>query len=142
MNNPYITVFILLTISGMIDAGYLYYRHWKKKKYNAALTCPLGSDCSAVTESKWGYFLGVKNEIWGMLYYISLFVGILILLFNVSFFLDLKLALLLATGFGVLYSLFLTLVQIIKIKQYCLYCLISAGISLLLFVSSVAIFYN
>ena len=139
MNNPYITTFILLTISGMIDAGYLYYRH-HKKTHGATLICPLGSDCSAVTESKWGYFLGVKNEIWGLLYYFSLFVGILTLVIAPNIIPYIKFLLLGVTGFGVLYSIFLTLVQIIKIKQYCLYCLISAGISLLLFLNSIVLF--
>ncbi|MBT3539268.1 hypothetical protein HOF40_03535 [Candidatus Parcubacteria bacterium] len=139
MNNIYTIIFTLLTVSGIIDAGYLYYRYYKKT-HGASFTCPLGQDCNAVVESKWGYFLGVKNEIWGLLYYISLFIGILIFLIMPNLISIMPLLLLGATGFGLLYSLFLTLVQIIKIKQYCLYCLISAGISLLLFLNSIALF--
>ena len=132
---PFVTTFIVLSVAGVVDAGYLFYTHRKKKP----LVCPLDHPCDVVTESKWSHMVGVRNETLGLLYYVLLFVGILVtfavpayasLLFKLLFF---------GTMGGFLFSLFLIYLQIAVIKNYCLYCMISAALSLLLFLNSVAL---
>ncbi len=117
-------IFVILVFLGIVDSIYLIY----KNRPNKTLTCPLNSDCNAVLQSKWNKFLGVKNEIWGLLYYIGILSLFGLLVYG---FLE-KEILFGAISFGVLYSGFLTYVQIFKIKEYCLYCLFSAGINILL----------
>ena len=133
---PFVTTFILLSILGVIDAGYLFHSHRKEKP----LICPLDHPCDVVTESKWARMLGVRNETLGLLYYVVLFVGIVWavmapaaspLLFKLLFFAALG---------GFLFSLFLVYLQIVVIKNYCFYCMISAGISFLLFLNSCYLF--
>lgn len=134
MLSPYL--FIFITLLGIVDVIYILYKNRPTKQ----LVCPFNSDCHAVLESKWNKFLGVKNEYWGLLYYSSLLILISLFLSSVDFVLDWKLVLLLMTGFGVIYSSYLTIIQIIKIKEYCFYCLVSAGVALLLFVNAIFIF--
>lgn len=125
-------LFVLLCCLGITDVIYLLY----KNRPTQNLVCPLNGNCHAVLESRWNRFLGIKNEYWGLLYYLSLLIVLGLSLFFVEIVLDWKLVLILMTGLGVLYSFFLILVQVVKIKEYCFYCLMSAGVSLLLFVVS------
>ena len=129
--------FITLAIIGMLDAGYLIWKHYQ---HNAGpLVCPLDHDCSKVTESKWSSIFFIRNEVLGLLFYVSMLAaGIAVFLRPGLSLLSFPLALLikLAAGSGVVFSLFLIWVQIYKIKDYCFYCMISALITLLLFVNS------
>ncbi len=125
--------FITLAIVGMLDAGYLLWRHYHKS--NEPLICPLNNDCSKVTESEWSTLFGVRNEILGLLFYICILAGGIVSVFfpsNTTLFLLLRIA----TGLGLLFSLFLIWLQIYKIRNYCFYCMLSALITLLLFVNS------
>lgn len=118
---------ILLSLLGALNAGYLAYEHYRKKP----LVCPLDHDCSVVTESKWSHILGVRNEVLGTLFYVSLFAGgigavVLPMYAPVLFFLFMLAAI---SAFA--FSAFLVGIQLFVIKDYCFYCLISAFINLL-----------
>lgn len=125
--------FIVLSIMGVLDAGYLLYQHLKKKP----LICPLDHDCSVVTESKWSNFLGIRNEFLGVVFYILVLSIILASVFSPSNAQKLYFLLLLFTGISLLFSVALTFVQIFAIKDYCFYCVISAVLTFLLFINSV-----
>jgi len=103
---PFIATFIVLTISGVLDAGYLVYQHRRKKP----LVCPLNHDCSVVTESKWSYIFYFRNETLGLLFYLSLLSGILGIIFFPAYASILYLLILLATTLGLLFSIFLILI--------------------------------
>lgn len=126
---PFLATFIVLAVAGIVDTGYLVYKHRQKKP----LVCPINHDCNVVTESRWGNFLGIRNETLGLIFYISL----LSLAWRGNYSL-----LFLITGIGLLYSLFLVWLQVYVIKNYCFYCLISALISLLLFFNSVYLWWT
>lgn len=129
-----VTSFFVLSLLGVIDSGYLFYK--RKKKH--PLVCPLNTDCAAVLDSKYNTFLGVHNEIWGGLYYLTLLVvmGAIVLGIFRDHFLTILFPM---TTFGFLYSLYLTGVQIFKIKEYCLYCLLSALITFLILLVSLGL---
>lgn len=130
------TVFFVLSILGIADAGYLTYKHTRKQP----LVCPIGDSCSLVTESRWSHLFGVRTEVLGLLYYLSLLFGILGILLIPAVREQLLGLLLWVTGFGVLFSIFLVSLQAFVIKNYCFYCMISALLSLLLFFDSVVLF--
>lgn len=132
----FIVTFILLSAAGLINASYLTYKHFQKKP----LVCPINHDCNAVVESKWGDFLGVRNEILGVLFYAAMLAGILISLTAPNFLPLLPTLLFIGAAIGLVFSIILTLIQKFAIKEFCFYCLISAGISLLLFINAVALF--
>lgn len=101
-----------------------------------ALSCSVGS-CDAVNLSSWGSFLGVPVAAWGMGFYAALFV--------VAFagahdrWADhpyLPIALVVMTGTGVLFSAYLTYLELFVIHAICMWCVISATLVTTLFVLS------
>ncbi|OGE84441.1 MAG: hypothetical protein A2846_02660 [Candidatus Doudnabacteria bacterium RIFCSPHIGHO2_01_FULL_49_9] len=135
----YERILIVLAFFGLMDSLYLWYEH---RTSNATLICPLDHDCSAVTESKWSTVFGVRNEILGSFYYLVMLAGgfALVLAPTVSWSLDT--VLLLASLGGFVFSAFLTALQFAVIKDYCFYCLISAGLSALIFINCLIIKYH
>lgn len=128
---PFLATFIVLSAAGIIDSGYLVYAHYEKK----SLICPLDHDCSHVTESKWSHVFGVRNELLGLIFYAGIFmfaVGEVALPAVVSPFYAMAVW---GVGAGVLFSAVLALIQILAIKDYCFYCIISAFLTLSLFLN-------
>lgn len=121
-------IILILTFLGMVDALVIYYKNSKP----GPVACPLHGDCSAVLKSKYSKLFGVKNEIWGFLFYLTLFIFVLLSVFN-TYFLGFMNYVVLASGFGVLYSLYLIYLQVFKIKQSCFYCLLSSLDTVLIF---------
>jgi len=123
-------IYIILIFAGLgiLDAGYIYYKNSKP----APIACPLHSDCTAVLKSKYSKFLGVKNEIWGLLFYLFILLFFISLYFN-TYFLSFLQYIVFISGFGVLYSLYLTYLQAFKIKDFCFYCALSAINTLIIF---------
>ena len=151
VSSPFITTFILLCVLGIFDAGYLVWKH--RKNSHSPLVCPLNHDCSKVTESKWSKILGIRNEVLGALFYCFLLVWMLAFLFfhppsavgtmwelpMLILFGFFPLSLILITALGSFFSLLLIYIQFKIIKDYCFYCIVSAIITLLLFVNSLAL---
>ena len=129
----FLASFMTLAVAGILDAGYLVWQHYRHN--TTPLVCPLNHDCSKVTESKWSSIFIIRNEVLGLLFYVSMITAGLMLFF-VPNFVRLQLLIQLASGFGVFFSVFLLWVQLYKVKDYCFYCLISALLTLLLFVNS------
>jgi len=125
-------LFIVLSVLGIANAAYLVKQHYKKKP----LICPLDHDCSVVTESRWSHIFFIRNEILGLSFFLVLLGGILLSIFAPSLKTTIIFLLPFVTGLGLLFSVFLLLVQIYAIKDYCFYCLISALLTLLLFMVS------
>ena len=136
INSTFTTTFIALSVLGIINSGYLVYKHYKKKP----LVCPLNHDCNVVTESKWSKIFFIRNDTLGLMFYILMFFSMLLLTFNENLIPKLKFIILLATSFSLLFSIFLVLIQKYVIKDYCFYCLISAFLTLLIFLNSFYLF--
>lgn len=127
----FLATLIVLGILGMIDTGYLI---WKQKK-KQLLVCPIGQNCNVVLESRWNKVFFIKNEIIGFLFYVFI-VGVGIFLFlNGGFLQGTKTALMAISGLSFVFSVFLVYIQIKKIKNFCIYCLASALITIFIFVN-------
>ncbi len=133
----FVATFIVLAIAGIFNTGYLVSQHLKTKP----LVCPLDHDCSVVTESRWSKIFGVRNDYLGFVFYSLLFLGILGKIILPSYAQSLATLLVLGTGAGLIFSIFLVFLQIFVIKDYCFYCMISALLALLLFINSLALAY-
>lgn len=101
------------------------------------MVCPLKSDCNAVIHSEYSKFLGIRLEILGMIYYSAIALFYFISLFinfnsNILFFLVLIL-----TVSAFLFSIYLTFIQIFNLKQLCTWCLTSAFLCAVIFVSAI-----
>ncbi len=138
VNLSYLSLYLVLALGGLINSSYLFWNHHKKKP----LVCPLDHDCSVVTESRWSHLFGVRNELLGIIFFVGMLTLGLISLTTVLPSSTILLFILIGSSLGILFSLFLVLLQTFVIKNYCFYCLISAVISTLLFVMSILLFRN
>jgi uncharacterized membrane protein len=136
---PFVILFVLLSLGGIANASYLVYKH--KKKNEQPFVCPLKSDCTAVTESKWSSIFGVRNETLGLLYYIGALLLIIASIILPAYRNTIYLLELMMTGGGFIFSVFLTYLQLVVIKNYCFWCLVSAGIGVLMFGNALVIFF-
>lgn len=132
---PFHAVFLVLSLLGITDAGFLFYKRFEAKP----LVCPINHDCNAVTQSRYSHTFGVPNDLMGLLYYITVFICGLILVVAPGELVNLPRFLWFITGGGFLFSAYLTYLQARVLRDYCFYCLISAGLCTLLFVTSFAL---
>ncbi|MBI2674144.1 MAG: vitamin K epoxide reductase family protein [Candidatus Yanofskybacteria bacterium] len=117
-------IIIFIAFSGFLLAAYI--RH--KKVSKETLVCPLKADCDTVIFSDYSKFFGVPVELLGMAYYLTVAVAYGVFL---SVPVDMPQVIVLGifsiTVIAFLFSLYLTFVQAFALKQWCTWCLISAG---------------
>jgi uncharacterized membrane protein len=126
-------IIAVLSLAGVFLATYL---TLYKLGYLETLACGTGS-CEVVQASKWSKLFGQPVALWGVSFYLAMF--------GVSFTGTLErcaesraigIALVLMSGWGVLFSAWLTYVEIARLHAICRYCVGSALIVLALFVLS------
>jgi len=102
------------------------------------LTCSIGS-CETVNTSKWSTFLHLPVAAWGLLFYSEVFVislvGTMPRLENEPI---LSLLLVAEAAIGVLFSAWLTYVELAVIHAICIWCVTSAGIVVAILLVSIA----
>ena len=114
-----------------------FYIH-KTKRSHKALVCPLDGHCDAVVQSEYSKFFGVPVEIFGMAYYASVVIGYgLFLAFPDSIDPWMSVAVSALTLFSFLFSTYLTFIQAFNLRQWCTWCLTSAGLCSFIFVTSI-----
>lgn len=124
----------LLALGGLAIGAYL---TLYKLGYVGALTCSVGS-CEKVQTSRWSEFLGLPVATWGLGYYAVVLA--LTMAGARERYMDsrgLSLALLVLTGWGTLFSVWLTYLELNVIHAICQWCVISAMIAVILFLLSV-----
>ena len=102
------------------------------------LTCSIGS-CETVNSSKWSRFLGLPVAAWGLLFYLDVFA--IALLATLPRFEDervLSVVLVAESAIGVLFSAWLTYLELAVIHAICIWCITSAVIVTLIFAVSLA----
>jgi uncharacterized membrane protein len=126
-------VMIILAVFGVMDTQYLLTKSQEKE----SVVCFFSEDpnsCNSVLDSKYSTLFGVHLSVYGLCYYI--FVFIFILLFNASKERRYFNLLFLATGWGLLFSIWLTYLQVFVLHNLCFYCIISGLISTMLFITN------
>jgi uncharacterized membrane protein len=125
----------VLSLGGIFLATYL---TLYKLGYIEALACGTGS-CELVQSSRWSKLLGQPVALWGVGFYLAMFalsaagsVGRLV----ESKFIGVALAVM--SGWGVLFSGWLTYVEVARLHAICRYCVGSAVLVAVLFVLSAA----
>jgi len=128
-----INIFVfLLAIMGFGISFYIFYN---KRKHNK-MVCHFGGDCNAVLDSKYNNTFGISNEVGGIIYY--LVVALLVVLFMAGIVgfgsVGIYSTLIFLGAIAVAFSIYLTYVQGVILKNWCQYCLASAVINLLIFI--------
>ena len=124
----------LLALVGLFVAIYL---ALYKLGMLGALSCTVGS-CETVQLSPWAVFLGLPVAVWGVGFYVLVLAlalaGVQERLADAR---GLSLALVALTGWGLLFSAWLTYLELFVIQAICQWCVVSALIVVGLFVLSV-----
>ncbi len=130
-------IIAVLSLAGVFLATYL---TLYKLGYLETLACGSGS-CEVVQASKWSKLFGQPVALWGVCFYLAMF--------GMSFTGALErfaesraigLALVMLSGGGVLFSGWLTYVEVARLHAICRYCVGSAVIVVVLFALSAADF--
>ena len=106
------------------------------------LTCSVGS-CETVNSSRWATFLGIPVAGWGVAWYVGMFV--LALVSTGDRFAEshvVSLVLLLVAVTGLIFSLYLTYLELFRIHAICQWCVVSAIIVTIIFFVCVADYKN
>jgi uncharacterized membrane protein len=102
------------------------------------LTCSIGS-CETVNTSRWSTFLHLPVAAWGLLFYAEVFVismlGTMPRFENEPF---VSLILVVESAFGVLFSAWLTYLELAVIHAICIWCVTSAAIVVAILLVSIA----
>ncbi|MDP2641349.1 MAG: vitamin K epoxide reductase family protein [Candidatus Yanofskybacteria bacterium] len=104
------------------------------KRSGKHLVCPVGSDCNAVVTSKYSRFFGIHLEYLGMTYFAAIFFvyGIMLFLPGLISGIALSFVALLTTG-AFFFSSYLLFVQAFLLRQWCIWCILAAMLSMTIF---------
>ncbi|MBX6333365.1 MAG: vitamin K epoxide reductase family protein [Gemmatimonadaceae bacterium] len=124
----------LLALIGVLVALYL---TLYKMGVIGTLVCQVGS-CERVNTSRWATFLGLPVAAWGLATYVLLLALALAGLQGIA---PRRSAwgLVLLSGWSVLFSAWLTYLELFVIHAVCMWCVTSATLMLLIFISSVVV---
>ena len=126
-------VIAVLSLAGIFVATYL---SLFKLGYVGSLACGTGG-CETVQASRWSIFVGVPVALWGVAFYCGMFVTALAGSFGrLALSRGVSTLLVAMSGWGVLFSGWLTWLEIAKIHAICRYCVVSAVLVLVLFLLS------
>ncbi len=121
----------LVALAGLFVATYL---TLYKLGVIGTLSCGIGS-CETVQLSRWASLLGLPVAVWGVGYYAVVFVLALAGVHGrLAESRGVALALALLTGWGLLFSAWLTYLELFVIDAICQWCVVSAVLAAVLFV--------
>ena len=131
---PLIILVIVLALIGFADATFLL----AERISGAIIPCFITTGCDVVSKSPYSVLFGIPLSAYGMVFYLG--IGLLGLLY-----LDTKNALfarliLLVTTLDFLASAYFIYVQKFLIKAFCIYCILSAVVSTMLFCLGLVIY--
>lgn len=133
VSSSVVVFMFIVALLGFSDAAYLTVEHYR----GVVPPCTLTSDCDLVLTSSYAVVAGIPVALLGTLYYLAILVGLFA-------YLDTKKTAiikwtLLFTIFGLLASFGLIYVQVFVLYSYCMYCIISATVSTVLFISAMEV---
>lgn len=124
---------IISTIVGLVDSLYL---SWIKLSHQETLCLPGIGDCETVNTSRYAEVFGIPIALLGALAYLTI---LALLLFEDRRVVRKEISKMAVFGlslFGVLYSVYLTYIEIAVLRAICPFCVISALAILVIFIFS------
>jgi uncharacterized membrane protein len=116
----------MLSLIGLLDGTYLTWMHYTNGSVNCSLT-----GCEQVLTSQYSVIAGIPLSLLGAVYYLVIFF-LAVALLDTKRWLFLKIIALIS-GIGVLVSSYLVYLQVTTLKFICLYCMLSATVTSLIF---------
>lgn len=137
MNTVPYFIAIAAAISGFLIARHIY----RTKRAEQKLICPIGFECDPVVHSSFSHLMGIPLEVGGMCYYAATVIAYALLLVFPSLLSPIvSLGALIVSGGAFLFSLYLTGVQAFALREWCSWCLASAGTSATIFAMALWLF--
>ncbi len=134
-NLPYLII-IFSAFGGFLISFYIHH----KKSSNEVMICPLNFDCETVIYSQYSKFFGIPLEFLGMTYYAAIAISYAFIMSSAQALSSTLSVLVLTASLGAfLFSLYLTFLQMFNLKQFCTWCLFSAGLSTIILVSALSV---
>jgi|SRR3989344_5883768 len=124
---------IALALVGFTDSAFLL----AKRVSGAPIPCFITSGCDTVSKSPYSVMFGVPLAAWGVLFYLG--IGFLALLYMDTKNLLIAKLIPIATTLGFISSAYFIYVQKFLIKAFCIYCILSAIVSTILFALGIII---
>lgn len=127
----YTAIILILSILGVLLCKKIH----REKKKDKPLVCYVGADCEGVVRGKFSTLFGIGLELYGLLYYLLVFLAYLFF-YTIEFSQEplFNLALVGVSGLAFLFSLGLTFIQAFVIRTWCSWCLISAALTTSIFI--------
>ena len=131
----YFGVVLFLTLSGILVSGYLsvsHYRVYTDIDYSSFCAISKAINCDTISQSPYSIFSGIPVPIWGVIGYIFLLITLLlsfdikskkITVFHTLFFIGIIFSII---------SIFLGILSAVKIRSYCMMCVVIYGINFML----------
>ncbi|MDP2638394.1 MAG: vitamin K epoxide reductase family protein [Candidatus Levybacteria bacterium] len=134
-------IFYLVTVAAAALGFIISLNIHRKKKQKKPLVCPLRFHCDAVVHSEYSTFFKIPLEYIGMLYYATIFLSYMSFLLFPDMIVHryFVVAVSGATAFAFLFSMYLIGIQAFILKQWCTWCIMSAGLCVLIFFSVVQV---
>lgn len=132
-------VLIRIAIFVLAFCGFMVAKHiYKQKRSNKKLVCPIRFDCHTVVHSGYSKLVGIPVEIFGMIYYGLITISYLFLVFMPGAMPVILVNFLIAMScVAFLFSVYLIGIQIFVLKKGCSWCIVSAIISMTIFVLTI-----
>jgi uncharacterized membrane protein len=127
MKNWVINSFLVISLIGLLDAGYLSLG----VLIGGDTGCFLVKGCNIVLKSTYSEILGIPVAFLGLFYYLAIFVSVFVFNFNRNP--KLQRVILWSTTIGFVSTLWFLYAQAFILRAFCSYCLISAITSVSLF---------
>lgn len=126
-------VIIIASIIGVIVSSFV-----NENKRTGRHICPINSksmDCEGVTSSEYNNVFGIPLELMGIFYYLVIG-SMTIISMAMPLAIEIKTFLFLVSFAAFLISIFLTFVQVFRLKRWCFWCIGSAIMSTIIFAAS------
>ncbi len=133
IKTKFIISFIIIASIGFLDAVYL-----TSKYFVGTINCGVWTGCQEVLNSSYSSIWGFPTAGFGVLYYLSIIIAAL-LYWQIQHKLSAA-YLMLVPSLGFIFTLWLVYLQVWVIKYICIYCMLSAVSSTLIFILSIIIF--
>jgi len=124
----------LICLALSVGGLYISYRIYKEKHSGKPMICPLNGKCEIVLSSKYAKIAGIGLEYFGMLFYGILFVGNILILSGIVVSQQISVFLFVVACGGILFTIYLTIIQKFVLKSWCTWCLSSAFTTTFIFI--------
>ena len=124
---------LILAVAGL----YVSFSIYKEKHSGKPMVCPIDGpegSCETVLTSKYSQVAGIGLEYFGMIFYGIIALGFLSLILKMTATIQMENLLFLIISLGLLFTIYLTILQRFIIKNWCTYCLSSATATVAIFI--------